>query len=439
MTLNPDFPTIRSFRSILGEVRFLFLEDAYSSIRIRLRDSKVAMIQMHIDEIKAGMVLARSLIKENGDLLLASGFVITARVLAKLKEIGLSSCYVYEEGTEFVVPEEMISEQLANQTQGILRDNAEALKTALKTQEITQDNLNAALKDKSRFKNIVAVDRMKDAAQEIINSLMGSEPVIVNVSSIRTKSGYVFQHALDVAVTAIMVGARMGYSMKELEELAMGCLLMDLGMVMISDSIVYKTQPLTESERNLLREHTTLGYAVLRENNKIALTTAHIAYQHHERQDGMGFPRGLTGDNTLPHKRITGERNLMHRYAEIAAVADTYVGLLSPRPGTGTIRNPDEVMKILIMAAGTHLNKSIVDSLITMIPIYPVGSRIVVVEDRKFGRLTGCTGIVAKTSMDAPEQPEIVVLYDRDKNKMNPVVVNLVEEPEFKIQFAKLH
>ncbi len=396
------------------------------------------MIRMHMDEVKAGMVLARSLVKENGDLLLASGFVITERVLAKLREIGLSGCYVYEEGTEFVIPEEMISEQLANQTQGILKDNAEALKTALKTQEITQDNLKSALKDKSRFKNIIAVDRMKNAAQDIINSLMGSEPVIVNISSIRTKSGYVFQHALDVAVTAIMVGVRIGYSEKELEELAMGCLLMDLGMVMISDSIVYKTSPLNDAEKNLLREHTTLGYAILRENQKIALTTAHVAYQHHERQDGTGFPRELIGDNTLPIKRISGERNRMHRYAEIAAVADTYVSLLSPRPGTGVLRTPDEVMKLLILGSGTHLNKSIVDGLITMIPIFPVGSRIAVVEDRKFGKLLGCTGIVTKTRMDAPEQPEIVVLYDKEKNKMTPVIIDLLEEPGVKIQFAKL-
>ena len=84
-----------------------------------------------------------------------------------------------------------------------------------------------------------------------------------------------------------MIGVLLFY---DLEKLAFGCMLMDVGMVVLPEELLTKESRLTFQEYLAIKEHCTYGYTILRENKGIPLTSAHIAFQHHERQDGAGYP-----------------------------------------------------------------------------------------------------------------------------------------------------
>ncbi len=396
------------------------------------------MIRLALHEVRSGMVLARSLVSDSGDLLLAAGFLINERILAKMKSMELSGCWVYEEGTELVVPEEVITEHFANQVQGVLKENAELLKAVMALKDVSLSDMQKMLSEPQRFRNIIVLERVKNTVKSILEALLQKEPVTINLNSIRHKNGWLHQHALDVTITSILLAQNLRYPVKEIEELALGCLLMDIGMVILSDNLFKKSGPLNEEELALLREHPTFGYAILRENEQVPLTVAHVAYQHHERQDGNGYPRRLRGTNSLPVKTLSADRGMIHRYAEIASVADTYISLIAPRPGTVPPRTPEEAMKILILGAGNHLNRAIVDNLITMIPIYPVGSKVVVIQDKKYSLYQGFMGVVAKYRPENPENPVIVVLANREKKKIKPFTLDMADEKGVKIQYAKL-
>jgi HD-GYP domain-containing protein (c-di-GMP phosphodiesterase class II) len=396
------------------------------------------MIKLSLEEIKPGMLLARSIVSESGELLLSSGNVINERVLQKMRDIELNAAWIAEDGTEIAIPEETVNEQLSLQSQFVVKENADILKKVAQIKTITQANINNVLADTSRFKNIIAVEEIKKLIKQILEELMNKEPVAVNLNSIRTKSGYNYQHALDVAITAIILANKLKYTHREIEELALGCLLMDMGMVVFPESLVNKQGAMTEQEQHLFREHPTLGYAILRQNDRITITAAHVAYQHHERQDGKGYPRGLRGDNQIPLKTLSPKKGMIHRYAEIAAVADTYISLLNPRPNTIPPQSPDEAMRIVIKGAGTHLNRAVVDAFITIVPAFPVGSRVVVTEDRKYRKYTGYSGVVARTSLANPEKPVLLIIFDREKKKIKPWTLDMAEEEGFKIQFARL-
>ncbi|MDB5104573.1 MAG: hypothetical protein JWP91_2262 [Fibrobacteres bacterium] len=396
------------------------------------------MIKLSLDEIKPGMLLARSIVSEAGELLLSAGNVVNDRVLVKMREIELSAAWIAEEGTEIAIPEENVTEQLALQSQFVVKENSDILKKVAQIKQVTQANINRVFEDTNRFKNIIAVEEIKKVIKQILEGLLDREPVAVNLSSIRTKNGYQYQHALDVAVTAIILANKLKYTHREIEELALGCLLMDLGMVVFPESLLNKQGQMTEQEQLLFREHPTLGYAILRQNDRIGITTAHVAYQHHERQDGKGYPRGLRGDNQIPLKTLNPRKGMIHRYAEIAAVADTYISLLSPRPNTVPALSPDEAMRMVIKAAGTHLNRAVVDAFITIVPVFPVGSRVVIVEDKKYRKYTGYSGVVARCSAENPEKPVLLIIFDREKKKIKPWTLDMAEEDGFKIQFARL-
>src|SRR6185295_9190018 len=100
------------------------------------------MIRMPLNEVKSGMVLAKSITNDSGDLMLAAGFVISDRILGKMRELELTGCWIYEEGTEYVIPEEMINEQLVLQTRATLRENVELIKKVSDVREVTLENVH---------------------------------------------------------------------------------------------------------------------------------------------------------------------------------------------------------------------------------------------------------------------------------------------------------
>ncbi len=394
------------------------------------------MIQLALNEVEPGMVLARPIMGENGHLLLASGFVLDERILSKCRRMEMNALWIHEEDVH-VIPDVLINEQLGYQVQGALQKNLEMMKKVVETKGISMDTIRQICSDSSRFRNILATIKMKSLVLEILEALSQREAAMLNLASIRTKSGYFYQHALDVTITAILIASRLRYSNREMEELAMGCLLMDFGMVILSDNLLQKPFPLSDLDQAILKEHPTMGYAILKVNEGITVNAAHVAYQHHEHQDGTGFPRGLKGDNQIPLKQLSPEAGKIHRYAEIASVADAYISRLSPPPNTVPPLAPDEALREIITLAGTRLNRSVVDLLVTMIPIFPVGARITVVDD-PIHRTTGYLGIVAKANLEDPEKPVIALLFGRDRKKIEPIILDLREQRHFRIQFAPL-
>lgn len=383
------------------------------------------------------MVLAKSVYRENGELLLASGYTVNPKILGRLIELDTPSFWIQEKGTETIIPEELINEQIALQSQDALAQNAQLVREVAEVKLTTSENIHKVMRDKSRFRSILMTEKLKKSVTDIIDSILSKDTALINLNTLRTKTSYTFQHSLDVTITSILLANKLQWNRFEIEELALGCMLMDLGMSVLPAEITQKNTRLSFQEFTILKEHPTFGYCILRENQNIPLTSAHIAYQHHERQDGAGYPRRLKGNNQLPLRNIHADKKMIHRYAEVASVVDTYIALVSPRPGTERALTPEQAIRSLITAAGSQLNRTIVDQLITMIPIFPVGTRIVIVEDPKYN-MTGHSGIVARYRQDAPDKPCVMITYNRRKEKIKPILIDLLEEPDIKIQFVVL-
>ena len=128
----------------------------------------------------------------------------------------------------------------------------------------------------------------------------------------------------------------------------------DIGKVGIADSILRKPGPLTPEELKTMRTHTKIGGDTLRSvlerfRGPTFLTMAmEIAYSHHERWDGDGYPAGLA-------------RNEIPLAARVVAVADAYDAITSPRPYKGSIPHPEAVRRIRI-DRGKHFDPVLVDT-----------------------------------------------------------------------------
>ncbi len=130
----------------------------------------------------------------------------------------------------------------------------------------------------------------------------------------------------------------------------------DIGKVGIPDRILLKSGPLTEDEWEIMRSHTTIGGDTLRSvldrtGGPAELTMAmEIAYHHHERWDGGGYPHGLTGEEIpLP--------------ARIVTVADAYDAITSRRPYKEAFDHQEAMQRILV-DKGTHFDPVLVDGFV---------------------------------------------------------------------------
>jgi putative nucleotidyltransferase with HDIG domain len=242
------------------------------------------------------------------------------------------------------------------------------------------------------------------------------------LESLKSHNDYTFQHSVDVAVLGILLGKTAGLPREQLRELALGCLLHDIGKMYIDEAILDKPGKLTPEEFEEIKKHPLMGFEIVRRMPVFSILPAHVAYQHHERQDGDGYPRGLIGANRIA--RSLGERmdpKRMLLIAEIAAVADVYSALTSDRPYRPAMAL-DKVAKIMGEMAGPHLNKDVVMMLLRTIPSFPVGHWVEVTT----GPYRGWRGVVTSISADALHLPTVrLMLDDLGERAIAPVELDL--------------
>lgn len=159
--------------------------------------------------------------------------------------------------------------------------------------------------------------RLLGVVEEMINCVSSNDDVIFGLSSVRCVDGELFEHSGNVCLLSLALGCALNFNRKQLRELGLGALLHDLGKVFMVD-LMRKDGPLNKEEWERTKQHPQLGYDVLRKQFDVSLLSCHVAFQHHERLDGSGYPRGLRGED-------------IHDYAKVCAVAD-YWDAVTPRP-----------------------------------------------------------------------------------------------------------
>ncbi|NLB87882.1 MAG: HD-GYP domain-containing protein [Syntrophomonadaceae bacterium] len=334
------------------------------------------MIRLDVEKLKPGMTVARSIYNSDGRILLHAGIVLESTYIERLKQIGIYSVYVKDniiDNLNLDIPE-IISETTRINT----------------IKEIKENFVNI---ENNRKLNIRAVKTLVD---NILDELLQNHDVLVHLSDIRTFDDYTFAHSVNVCILSIVTGITMGYHDLKLKELGLGALLHDIGKTKIDKNLINKPDDLTREEFAEIKKHTEYGFEILREYDEIPLLSAHVAYQHHERWDGNGYPRRLAGEN-------------IHEYARIVAVADVYDALLADRPYRPSY-TVNQALTVLNRMAGIYLDKNCVTALISNIAIYPIGTIVEL--------STGDLGVVVDNNKEYPNRPVLKIIYDKSSRKL---------------------
>lgn len=324
---------------------------------------------VHIENLRSGEQLARPIFAPDGRILLNSGVQMETTYIERLRGLGIPGVYVIDEDRPGVEVPETISQ----------RTRTEA--TA---------NIKAVF-DSVRVGKTFRLDEVGQSVKAIIDEIVQNPNVLASLSDVRSYDGYTFSHSVNVCVISVMLGVKKGYNEKQLYELGLGAILHDIGKTQVPEDILTKPGRLTDEEMAIMQQHTTFGWQILRQNPDVPLSSAHVAYQHHERPQGLGYPRGLTSDRILP-------------YAKIVSVADAYDAMTSERAYQRGML-PHEALRIIHRLKGVQFEPDIVDLLDLCVAQYPVGC-MVRLNSREIG-------IVVDINQQEPARPIIRVLYDR--------------------------
>jgi len=159
-------------------------------------------------------------------------------------------------------------------------------------------------------------------------------------------------HSFRVAQYAVALARQMGITdIEGRRAIEWGALLHDVGKIAVPDAILRKVGPLTEEEWHIMRQHASWGYEILADVQFLRPALA-IVYSHHERWDGAGYPRGLSGER-IP---LT---------ARIFAVVDTYDAITSERPYRRA-RGHREAVAELQRVAGSQLDPEVVEAFLSI-------------------------------------------------------------------------
>jgi HD-GYP domain-containing protein (c-di-GMP phosphodiesterase class II) len=237
---------------------------------------------------------------------------------------------------------------------------------------------------------------VKDKKNEIVQLILTTERKMEDDAA----------NDVNCAVIAIIIGLNLKMVGHKVLSLATAALLHDVGMFRIPEKILTKKEGLTPAELAAIHTHPVHSYTIIAKELKYSEEIAQIAFYHHERWDGKGYPKGLTGE-AIPLA------------ARIVSVADAYIAMINERPYREQMIGYDAI-KNIISDNFKRFDPNVVKGFLRGMGIYPIGS-VVLLNDSTVGR-------VVSSHSDAPLRPKVEILIsERGQKTQEKTTIDLLE------------
>lgn len=212
-------------------------------------------------------------------------------------------------------------------------------------------------------KQIVDTPRVLSVSNEHLRLLTADFDLFVEQAAQPVIGSYPSKHALQTAMLATAMGTLMGLKGDELIDLNVGCLVHDAGMLKVFEKIKGLSNPSQTAMHIELMKHPGYISDTLGKSMNIPHGAMLVAYQMHERMDGSGYPRRRQGPQ-------------IHPLARIAAVADTFLSMVSPRNHRPGLLPYEAAENILFATRGGQFDPAAVRALLHTVSLFPVGSNV---------------------------------------------------------------
>jgi HD-GYP domain-containing protein (c-di-GMP phosphodiesterase class II) len=308
-----------------------------------------------ITDLPEGARLARDIFTgRDAAPLLRAGVSLSDRFIEHLTRAGIQAVWVDDQFSQGIDAETAISGQTrAAATRGLLALHEEARQAAFAKRPLDQE----------------ATDELSDVVDAILQEIEESDGKALVLADLCGADAYAIQHSIDVAALGLLIGRRLiiehgwldykGERQDDRQEerlfrLGVGLLLADIGKLAIPEPILNKPGKLLEDEWEIVRTHPKAGVKLIRDTGAWCPLVQACVLRHHERWDGTGYPRRLSGEG-IP------------REGRIAAVADVFDALTSDRVYRAALPIKSAV-QMMRDERGQHFDPELLDAFFLALP-----------------------------------------------------------------------
>lgn len=343
------------------------------------------MRRVNIESIQMGLKLARTIFSSDGGVLLAQGVELKESYIERLRNHGINEIYLEDEISVDIEVDDVVEAETRNEAVVLVKK----------------------MMSSYHFSPTVDVDEVKIMVNKLLDELLNNGDILYNLSEIKSVDDYTFEHSVNVCILSLITGIGLGFDLQKLRELGVGAMLHDIGKLCIPREILKKPSQLTVEEFEEIKKHTILGYELLKKSDRVDLTSAYIAFGHHERFDGSGYPLQLKNENIQINARIV-------------AVADVYDALTSDRVYRKKLK-PNEVYEYITSLGVNHFDPRVIENFVKYVTIYPIGTGVLLNSRER--------GIVVRDNRSMPTRPVVRIVYD-DRMKRQSIMkeINLSEQ-----------
>lgn len=329
------------------------------------------MKRIELDDLVEKKELPYSIFNENGEKIFDVGEVLTPGKLLQLRYF--SAIYMdenedltrtkkqeIEEKTEEPYDISTIEEPEKEDEISEKQYWEEFFKEDLTTNKISVMESHEQINVKKLYQNAISsfvldesndTEAFLDARDRIVEVVL---PVIDNIvyrSQLKVMGDYDQTHSVNVAVLSVVLSTKLKLRDIIINDIALAALLHDIGKTKIDKNILVKNN-LSSKEQKILQLHPQIGYKIMKKDLGLPEHICRAVLEHHENNDGSGYPYGLSGD-------------LISLPGQIINICNFYENLISGRIRPG-IRNSKEALKIILEVGSKNFNSQILYTFINM-------------------------------------------------------------------------
>jgi putative nucleotidyltransferase with HDIG domain len=234
------------------------------------------------------------------------------------------------------------------------------------------------------------VDGLADAVAQ-------NRTAVVALTAMRSYDNYTFTHMVNVAILTMGQARALGIDGKLLREFGLSALMHDIGKVRTPKEILNKPEKLTDQEFAIMRRHTVDGAEILRQTPEMPVLAPVVAFEHHLRLDGNGYPAGVS-------------RASLNLGTMLCSIADVYDAMRSQRSYQEAFAT-DRILAVLKRNDGQQFDQHLVRRFVQLLGIYPPGNLVKL--------STGEIAVVIQIHAPDPYRPRVRVVMDADGGRLD--------------------
>jgi len=366
----------------------------------------VKMRVVPINSVREGHFLGKTIYDADGKVLLKQGVRLSDPLIDRIKKLGIQTIYINDEFSDNEI-EEIIKPEIKLKAIKSVKNLFDQIKGKKDVSSIKSKNSRNPI---YRIRD-QQMESMVDVSKSIVEDVLSNNNTMINLVDIKTADNYTYEHSVNVAVLSLVLGIELGLNRNQLNDLCVGALLHDIGKAFTPREILAKPGPLSDSEYKIIKEHPVKGYEYIKGNPYVTSAVKVIVYEHHERADGTGYPRGIKDEG-------------IHILAKILSVVDVYDALTSDRPYRKAV-SPNEALELIMGSAGRQFNFDVAEAFVRKVVPYPVGSLVKL--------SNGDVGVVESTRPNFPLRPTVRIIR-QNPTGVDMEIVDLMKESNLVIE-----